>query len=259
MRTRRPTPRSRRAAAGFTLVELAVVVGVLGVLALTMTSAFDGIEQSRRHNAATAQAESARQALRAFALRNKRLPCPDTTQYGDVAREAGGAGPGACSANVGWLPYESLGMSTPVRAERLRYGVYRNGADADLVAPQPSSVDGPDLDGTGGLVAALSRAAALAPSTAQPHYVAGAVAPDCAAGGTGATTVNPAFVLVAPVTDRDGAPGDHPGFDGIHASFQPAGGRCVAPPGLAASAGFDDLVFAEAHTTLLGWVISVTR
>lgn len=249
-----PSPRPPRHAAGFTLVELAVVVGVLGLLAMTMTSAFDSIGQARQHNAARAHAESARQALRAFAMRNKRLPCPDTSDVGDRGREADGAGPGVCTDNIGWLPYESLGLETPVRASRLRYGVYRASADSDLVAPQPTSADAPDLEGSGGFIAALSRGAGAAPSTSQPHYAAEAVAADC-----GGAVANPAFVLVAPVANRDGLGGDHPNFDGIHRAFAEGNGRCVAHPGYPGDAAFDDLVVAESHTTLLGWVMTVTR
>src|SRR5690606_22962596 len=76
---------------GFTLVEVAVVAGILGLLALTMTSAFAGMEQARQQNTAQAHAEAARQALRTFVLRNKRLPCPDNSTFGDRGREANGA------------------------------------------------------------------------------------------------------------------------------------------------------------------------
>ena len=105
----------------------------------------------------------------------------------------------------------------------------------------------------------LSQAATNAPSTSQPHYLAGAATPDCSGAGAGTALMNPAFVLVAPVADRDGQAGDHPGFDGVHASFGSAGGRCVAPPGHPADALFDDLVVAEGHAALLGWVMAHTR
>lgn len=249
-----------RAAAGFSLVELAVVLGVLGVLAVSMTSAFGSIGQARDQNAARAHAESARQALRAFAVRNRRLPCPDTSAHGDSGREAAG---GSCGGNarVGWLPYESLGLDTPVRASRLRYGVHRGGAGMDLVAPVHGAVDHPDLEGIGGFLGTLASVAAAAPVVDQPHYVSGiAGAGGCAAGAPGSAVVNPAFVLLAPVNDRDGDNGLHPGFDGAaHRAFAEGSGTCVAPPGHPADADSDDIVVAESPTALLGWLMSIHR
>lgn len=249
-----------RTAAGFSLVELAVVLGVLGVLAVTMTSSFSAIGQAREHNAARAHAESARQALRAFALRNKRLPCPDTSLHGDSGREAAGA---TCNGThrVGWLPYESIGLDTPVRAKRLRYGVYRAAADTDLVAPVHGAFDSPDLEGMGGFIATLTRAASAAPRVDQPYYVSGnpgAIA--CDAGAAGTSVINPAFVLVAPATDRDNHTGTHPGFDGAaHRAFAAGSGHCVAAPGQPGGAAFDDIVVAESQAALLGWLMSVHR
>lgn len=253
MRRRRPPSRRRT---GFTLVEAAVVAGILGLLALTMTSAFESMEQARQQNAAQAQAEAAYQALRAFALRNKRLPCPDGSTHGDRGREAdGGSCPGGL--DMGWVPYESLGLQVPVRAQRLRYGVHRAG-NADLVAPVAGAVDGPDLEGIGGLAGALAVAAAAAPSSAHPHF-SFASATDPSAACAGADLVNPAFVLVAPATDRDGSGDPHPGFDGPNRGFATGSGKCVAAPARPAGAAYDDVVVAESATSLLGWLIASTR
>lgn len=255
---RRPSLRTGNARqAGFSLVELAVVVGVLGVLAMTALSAFDNIGHTRQHNAARAHAQAARQALHAFVLRNKRLPCPDNSSNGDSGREAGGS---SCAANSrsGWLPYESLGLDLPVRGERLRYGVHRGSADTDLVAPRMESADQPDVEGFAGFSAALARVASAPSSTSQPYYLSNG-SPDCGVAGPGTNLINPAFVLVAAVTDRDGLqPASN--FDGpANRAFVSAGGMCVTPPDYPGDARYDDVVLAESATTLLGWLMTTTR
>lgn len=246
---------------GFSLVELAVVVGVLGLLAMTALSAFDNLGQARRHNAARAHAEAARQALYAFALRNKRLPCPDLSANGDTGFE-GSNGSCAASANVGWLPYASLGLDVPVRGERLRYGVHRGTTATDLVAPLRESADQPDLEYAGGFGSALSRMAAgtaTAPLASQPHYVSDGTPTQCGTGGAGSRVVNPAFVLVAPVGARDGGTGDA-GFDGANnRAFAQGNGKCVTPPDYPGDERYDDLVVAESATALLGWLMATAR
>ena len=257
MRTRRrPLLSARHRLAGFSLVELAVVLGVLGLLAMTALSAFDNLGQTRQHNAARAHAEAARQALYAFALRNKRLPCPDNSANGDSGREAGG---GVCGSalNIGWLPYESLGLDLPVRAQRLRYGVHRGTAATDLAAPQPVSADQPDLERGGGFSAALAALAALATTNiTQPYYSADGNPEACP--GSSARRTNPAFVLLAPAGDRDGIGGT--GFDGAaHRAFATGTGTCVAPPDHPGDARHDDVVVAESPSALLGWLMTATR
>lgn len=243
--------------AGFTLVEVAVVAGILGLLALTMASAFEGMEQARVQNRAQADAETARQALRHFLLRNKRLPCPipnTIDEYGDRGREAeNGNCPGV---NIGWLPYESIGLAIPVRSARLRYGVYRSG-DADLVAPTPGAIDGQDLEGSAGLASALSKAASATPSSSVPYYTATVTATGTTCGG--GDLVNPAFVLLAPATDRDADGGTYAGFDAPNLGFAAGSAKCVAAPSLPASIAYDDVVVAESSSTLLGWFLASTR
>ena len=62
MRRNRPGNRFAQQA-GYTLVELATVLGILGVLTLTMNSAVESMQQARLHNTSQADAEAARQAL----------------------------------------------------------------------------------------------------------------------------------------------------------------------------------------------------
>ncbi len=239
---------------GYTLVELATVLGILGVLTLTMNSAVESMQQARLYNAAQADAEAARQALRAYVLRNKRLPCPDTSTGGDRGRSDA-----VCSGGSGWLPYETLGLDIPERNRRLRYGVYRNGT-IDLVDPAASSVDEPDIEGRSGLATVLDALVNAAPTTVAPWYSAAAPDPsDTGAGCAGDFPTNPAFVLVAPAADLDGSGDPAPGFDGPNRSFATGASQCVATPARPPNNRYDDVVVAESATTLLGWLATSTR
>lgn len=236
---------------GYTLLELATVLAILGVLTMTVSSAVESMHQARLYNLSQAQAETARQALRAYVLRNKRLPCPDTSTHGDNGRSST-----PCSASSGWLPYESLGLDTPERSRRLRYGVYRN-AGIDLVDPAASSVDELDLEGRSGLAALLAELTAATATTAALHY-----ANDAAPGGTGCAGsqyANPGFVLVAPAADLDDAGGSANGFDGPNRSFAAGSSLCVAAPARAPDSRYDDVVVAESAAALLGWLTTSTR
>lgn len=247
-----PTPRRR--VAGVTLVELAVVISIIGLLSVAASVGYADIAQIRAATAAKADAEVARQAVRAFALRNKRLPCPDLSPNGDIGREGIG---GSCppGAQVGWLPYESLGLARPNRDARLRYAVSR-GAGADLVAPG-ALASGSDIDGVGRLRAALAEAARRARGVDRPFLTGpGTTASpeNCAIPQS-----NPAFALIAPVTDRDAAGPPPVGFDGVNVAMAAANRFCIAAPSRRADDRYDDVVVAESAATLLGWLAAQTR
>lgn len=247
-------PTSRRRAAGLTLVELAVVISIIGLLSVAASAGYADIAQMRAATSAKADIEVARQAVRAFALRNQRLPCPDLSPNGDVAREGLG---GSCppTAQVGWLPYESLGLARPNRDARLRYAVSR-GAGADLVAPG-ALASGADIDGIVRLRAALADAARLATGIDRPFLTGpgtSASPENCAIPQS-----NPAFALIAPVSDRDAAGPPPFGFDGVNAAMAAANRLCIAAPSRRGDDRYDDVVVAESAATLLGWLAAQTR
>ncbi|HAI58822.1 MAG TPA: hypothetical protein DCM32_02970 [Xanthomonadaceae bacterium] len=237
-----------------TLVELAAVLSIIGLLSVVVSAGYGDLAQVRATMAAKADAEAARQAVRAFALRNKRLPCPDFSAFGDVSREGLG---GTCppGAQVGWLPYESLGLTRPDRAVRLRYAVSRGGG-VDLVAPAAIPARR-DIDGSARLRAALGAAARLPAGTDRPFLTG----PGTTASPEDCSRVqsNPAFVLVAPVTDRDDTGTGPPGFDGVNAAMAATGQTCVAAPTRRGDNRYDDVVVAEGASVLLGWVAAQTR
>lgn len=107
---------------GFTLVELALVVGIV---ALLLGGLLVPISRSIEQKAiATTQAnlEAAQQALLGYALIYGSLPCPDTSTLGlALVADAGGC----TTASVGHLPWATLGIQgVDGWGNRLDYAVY---------------------------------------------------------------------------------------------------------------------------------------
>ena len=106
---------------GFSLVELAIVLSILGLLSIGALSALR-IQTERARLAETRELlADAREALLNFAAVSGRLPCP--------APDAGGLAAGTCSATLnkvikGHLPWQTLGLiSTDPWGQSLRYAV----------------------------------------------------------------------------------------------------------------------------------------
>lgn len=127
---------------GFTLIEMAIVLLVMGLLlggGLAMLGA--QIEQQRIRDTQRLL-EEAREALLGYAAshvdltNHPYLPCPDTANDGVEDRTAT---PGPCAANEGNLPWVTLGLSegTDSWGNRLRYAVtpaFANSASGMLLA-----------------------------------------------------------------------------------------------------------------------------
>jgi len=95
---------------GFTLVEMAIVLVVLGLTAsFLVTPIAMRFEASRRH-AAEDMLDNITEALMGFALTHGRLPCPSIEP--DPTNPAYGLEqPPPCSLNVpGYLPWRTLGL-----------------------------------------------------------------------------------------------------------------------------------------------------
>ena len=116
--TRRP-----RAAAGFTLTELAVVLVVIALLLGGLLVTLDA-QNTARTNAETRQIlQNAHDAVIGFAVRYGRLPCPATTTSNGVESPATPPAPPAanpCTVTKGYLPAVTLGIGPQTKEVAIR-------------------------------------------------------------------------------------------------------------------------------------------
>ncbi|MFC3685483.1 type II secretion system protein [Hydrogenophaga luteola] len=238
---------------GFSLVEVAIVLVVAGLVSWAAFTAFDTVSEQQEREGAMSLARQMQGSLRAFAMRHGRLPCPDS---GATATGYESLTGGNCTAGnqVGWFPYVALDMEVPQESLRARYAVFRAASatlasDADLAVAVErtgdAAGDATQLDVTD-LIVGLGNAASLALSTSRAHLTgdagpAGAI--DCAA-----NTVMPvAYWLVLPLHDRSG---DGLRLDPPHT----AAGLCAASPNAPIRSTSDDVVLAESPAQLAGWL-----
>ena len=92
--------------AGFTLVELAVVLFIVGLLMVGLLGPLSVRVEQEERRLAQQELNDVVEALYGFAVANGRLPCPDTDNDG-VENPVGGAG--GCAAAEGNVPWTDLG------------------------------------------------------------------------------------------------------------------------------------------------------
>lgn len=190
------SPRQR----GFTLVELALVVGIVAILLGGLLVPLSrSIEQKAVANT-QASLEAAQQALLGYALINGRLPCPDTGTQG-LASAADASG--CTTASVGRLPWATLGVQgVDGWGNRLDYAVYAPlGKDVSTVTASNLEIWCTKMTLTGipgGIPACLTTGGAVVkPSTSTSFVVyshgkngLGAIRPD----GTASSATPPSTV-----------------------------------------------------------------
>ncbi len=102
--------------AGFTLVEMAIVMVIVGLMLGGLMMSLAQTRENTRRSDAQGQLEEISDALYGFAQARGRLPCPATPGSGGVEAPAGG---GNCSRQHGFVPAASLGLSGPVNGDGL--------------------------------------------------------------------------------------------------------------------------------------------
>lgn len=238
---------------GFTFVEMAIVLVIVGLLSWASFSAYETVNDRQSRNKAQAMAQEMQSHLRTFVLRHGRLPCPDSAPSGSGLE---GLTSGVCSAGnqLGWFPYVSLGMVVPTEAHRARYAVFRAAnvlaiSDADLAVVRERTgdpVNHVNYQDVTDLMAALNNANGLAldPSRAYltgDNAAAGAI--DCATN----RVMNVAYWLVVPLEDRSG---NNNRLDPPHA----INSLCAFSPSAPIRADSDDVVLSESPAQLAGWL-----
>lgn len=96
--------------AGFTLVELAVVIFLIGLLASAGLSALNAQMASASISATKKKQEAIKDALISYLGKYKRLPCPATDATNGHESRVTTAVPANCTGYFGILPYYELGL-----------------------------------------------------------------------------------------------------------------------------------------------------
>ncbi len=101
---------------GFTLVELAIVMVIVGLMLGGLMMSLAQTRENARRSDAQGQLEEIVDALYGFAQARGRLPCPATPASNGAEAPVGG---GTCSRQHGFVPAASLGLSGPVNGDGL--------------------------------------------------------------------------------------------------------------------------------------------
>ncbi len=115
---------------GFTLIEMAVVMVIVGIIISIMATVLPSLIHSGKIKKAQADLQRADLSLQGYVSATGRCPCPDTNSDGEENRNDGGTqgnpADDTCAAYVGDLPYLTLGLSSPndVWGSPIKYAVY---------------------------------------------------------------------------------------------------------------------------------------
>lgn len=238
-------------AAGFTLVEMAVVLLIVGLLLGGLLPTLSSRVEQQRTVEVRKQLDDIEQALIGYALVNGRLPCPASPSSNGTESFAGGGNAinGNCSnSNNGYAPAATLGLVTADGyavdpwGNRIRYALTRSNSNAF------SSIGGMSASGMSGLT----------PDLLVCNSATGIGTSSCASGA--ALTANPGVPLVIYSTGRNGSYG---GTGADEAVNQSANNRVFVshtPTAKTAANGeFDDIVIWLSPDILFGKMVAAGR
>lgn len=223
---------SIRREAGFSILELAVCLALVGVVGLVAWRLVPDSRSVAGGDPVQLRLRQAQDAVEGFVLRRSRLPCPAAV---------GGTGNEVCGADaLGELPWRTLGLSRTDGP--LRYGVYR-----------ANTVDGVAINlasAASGIPPKLPPAPALPIASYNPAQVNGL--DFCQALRLAASAPNGLLAGGVPVAYAVAAPGADRAFNAPYTVTFPM-------PGAPATPTFDDRVAATGLGELSARLGCVTR
>ncbi len=247
---------------GFTLIELAIVIVIIGIVISTVQVFYRDSINVSKFVKIEAQLESINQSLISFVINNKRLPCADTNGDGYEGNTTVTCGAGTAN-QTGAVPYKTLGMNqmantqTQLEKRNIVYGVYRNQNltlldDADLATLKERTGD-IDLESqyyqnNFDFIKALSNAQNNAVNNGFIYTTGVAANDDCATFASD----NHAYVLVsAGIEDTDN---NGNVFDGVNdaLNLNGTGSNCFSSPLKRKSNQYDDVVMVMNFKSLIG-------
>lgn len=184
----------------FTLVEMAVVLAIVGLLVASLMYTLTAQVEQRAREQTQRTLEQARETLLGFAIANGRLPCPASS--GSAGAEAVGGG-SVCTnyydgflpaVTLGFQPQDSQGYALDAWNNRIRYALVQNigGCAGTSVVPHFTSKTNLKQNGmsclptAGELLICKSAVTTPPPSTGT-----------CGAAGNAVTNANPNGTVVA--------------------------------------------------------------
>ncbi|MBF0370998.1 MAG: type II secretion system protein [Magnetococcales bacterium] len=252
-------PSSGSALSGFTILELAIVLVIMGLVYTIGAPVMLGITDTANKVKISRTMADAQSALINFSSTNYRLPCPADP---DTTPGTSGYGMEDCTLDAGMIPHVTLVLdqaSLDTAMRPIRYIVYRVADATEVDGTQPNDAD---------LAVAVNRLDNLedvnqiniwdlcqALENSDPAYGTGEASistlpfSTSANGCQGAGSfTNQAFVLASAGNRDSSRPADGLDFDGINV----AEGSCFASPEQSWDIVYDDVVAATSFTTIMG-------